>query len=121
MSLGPVMVDLAGEELTSEERERLLHPLVGGVILFSRNYHSREQVAALIEQIHSLREPRLLVAVDQEGGRVQRFREGFTRLPPVRRLGQIYDRDPRKARHYAQETGWLMAIFCVFTYPPVSD
>lgn len=109
MSLGPLMIDVAGLELQAEERERLRHPLVGGVILFSRNFASAEQVKALIDDIHSLREPRLLVAVDQEGGRVQRFREGFTRLPAVRRLGEIYDREPKLAREYAQSTGWLMA------------
>lgn len=109
MSLGPLMIDVAGLELQPEERERLRHPLVGGVILFSRNFASAEQVQALIDDIHRLREPRLLVAVDQEGGRVQRFREGFTRLPAVRRLGEVYDRDPRLAREYAQSSGWLMA------------
>ena len=109
MSLGPIMVDVAGLELQAEERERLCHPLVGGVILFSRNFASVDQVKALIDDLHRLREPRLLVAVDQEGGRVQRFREGFTRLPAVRRLGEVYDRDPRLAREYAQSTAWLMA------------
>ncbi len=109
MSLGPIMVDVAGLELQPEERERLSHPLVGGVILFSRNFASAEQVRALIDDIHRVREPRLLIAVDQEGGRVQRFREGFTRLPAVRRLGEVYDRDRRQAREYAQATGWLMA------------
>ena len=109
MSLGPIMVDVGGLQLKTEERERLCHPLVGGVILFSRNFASVEQVRALIDDIHRLREPRLLIAVDQEGGRVQRFREGFTRLPAVRRLGEVYDRDPRLAREYARSTGWLMA------------
>lgn len=109
MSLGPIMVDVSGLELQAEERERLRHPLVGGVILFSRNFASVEQVKALIDDIHSLRQPRLLVAVDQEGGRVQRFREGFTRLPAVRRLGEVYDRDPKLARQYAESSGWLMA------------
>lgn len=109
MSLGPIMVDVSGLELQAEERERLHHPLVGGVILFSRNFASVEQVKALIDDIHSLRQPRLLVAVDQEGGRVQRFREGFTRLPAVRRLGEVYDRDPKLARQYAESSGWLMA------------
>lgn len=109
MSLGPVMVDLQGLELTAEEADMLRHPLVGGVILFSRNYDSPEQVERLIAAIHALRDPHLLVAVDQEGGRVQRFREGFTRLPPVRRLGEVYDRDRRRALAYADASGWLMA------------
>lgn len=109
MSLGPIMVDVAGLELQAEERERLRHPLVGGVILFSRNFASVEQVKALIDDIHGLREPRLLVAVDQEGGRVQRFREGFTRLPALRRLGEVYDQDQKRAREYARSSAWLMA------------
>lgn len=109
MALGPVMLGLDGLELSAEEREMLCHPRVGGVILFARNYRSPEQVAALTAAIHALRQPRLLVAVDHEGGRVQRFRDGFTRLPPVRRLGEIYDRDRMRAKQLARVTGWLMA------------
>ena len=109
MSLGPVMVDLAGTELGEAERARLLHPQVGGVILFSRNYASPTQLAGLITEIHALRHPRLLVAVDQEGGRVQRFRDDFTRLPPVARLGSVYDTDRARALELAEQTGWLMA------------
>src|SRR5712692_10511164 len=81
MSLGPLMVDLAGEALTSAERERLQHPLIGGVILFTRNYQNPQQLEGLMREIHGLRTPQLLVAVDHEGGRVQRFRPGFTRSP----------------------------------------
>ncbi len=109
MTLGPLMVDLAGTALTGEERELLRMPAVGGVILFTRNFESPEQVAALVEEIHALRTPPLLVAVDQEGGRVQRFREGFSRLPPMARLGELYERDPREALHAAREIGWLTA------------
>ncbi len=109
MSLGPVMVDLQGTVLLPEEREMLSHPLVGGVILFSRNFESIEQLQGLVQEIHLLRSPRLLVAVDQEGGRVQRFRDGFTRLPAVRRLGEIHQKNPRHACHLAETTGWLMA------------
>ena len=109
MPLGPVMLDLQGLELSPEERQRLRHPLVGGVILFSRNYHSPAQVEALVRDIHALREPQLLVAVDHEGGRVQRFRDGFTALPPSRELGRIYDENPKRARRLAETSGWLMA------------
>jgi beta-N-acetylhexosaminidase len=126
MALGPVMVDVAGTELTAEERERLRHPLVGGVILFSRNYQSPEQVAALVAEIQGLREPRVLVAVDHEGGRVQRFRDGFTRLPPVRQLGRIYDDNRKRAKRLAHAAGWLMAaelraVGVDFSFSPVLD
>jgi beta-N-acetylhexosaminidase len=126
VTLGPVMLDLAGHALSVIERERLRHPLVGGVILFARNYASPTQIADLVREIHALREPRLLVAVDQEGGRVQRFREGFTRLPPLRVLGQLYDENPRRARRLAHSAGWLMAaelraVDVDFSFAPVLD
>lgn len=126
MTLGPVMLDVAGEALTDAERERLRHPLVGGVILFSRNYRSPEQIAALAGEIHALRQPRLLVAVDHEGGRVQRFRDGFTLLPPVRNLGRLYDENPKRARRLAHTAGWLMAselraVDVDFSFAPVLD
>lgn len=126
MSLGPVMLGLAGPALDAEERELLAHPLVGGVILFARNYQSPTQLAALTASIHAVRQPRLLIAVDHEGGRVQRFREGFTRLPAVRRLGEIHDRDPARARRLARATGWLMAaelrvVGVDFSFAPVLD
>ena len=109
MSLGPVMVDLQGVCLSVEEREMLSHPMVGGVILFTRNYESIPQLRSLIQDIHQIRSPRLLVAVDQEGGRVQRFRDQFIRLPAVSRLGQLYQDNPTYARHCSEMTGWLMA------------
>ncbi len=109
MALGPVMLGLDGGELSAEEREILRHPLVGGVILFARNYHSPDQIAVLTAAIHALRQPRLLIAVDHEGGRVQRFRDGFTRLPAVGQLGEIYYRDVLRAKRLARVTGWLMA------------
>ncbi|MGI9265067.1 MAG: beta-N-acetylhexosaminidase [Gammaproteobacteria bacterium] len=109
MTLGPVMLDIGGPELDAEDRELLHHPAVGGVILFSRNYVDPEQLEALATEIHAVRRPSLIVAVDQEGGRVQRCREGFTALPPVHRIGRLYDLAPDEARSIAQSCGWLMA------------
>jgi beta-N-acetylhexosaminidase len=109
MTLGPLMIDLAGPRLEAEERELLRHPLVGGVILFTRNYIDPAQLGALVEAIHAQRSPPLLVAVDHEGGRVQRFREGFSRLPPARRLGYELDLDARGGLALARRMGWLMA------------
>ena len=107
--LGPLMIDIAGHALTGLDRERLCHPLVGGIILFSRNYADREQLTALTREIHALRQPGLLIAVDHEGGRVQRFREGFTRLPSMRTLGQLYDRDPEAGLGAANDVGFVLA------------
>jgi len=107
--LGPVMLDVAGTEIGEEDRERLRHPLVGGVILFSRNFDSLEQLRRLTSTIHDIRTPSLLVAVDHEGGRVQRFREGFTAIPAMRELGRIWDAHPARARHLAHEVGLVLA------------
>ena len=125
-SLGPLMIDVAGTCLTPIERERLLHPLVGGVILFSRNYRDREQLAELTGEIHALRTPRLLIAVDHEGGRVQRFRDGFTRLPPMAVLGRLWDSDPDAAVAAARNVGFVLAAelrACGvdFSFTPVLD
>ena len=109
MTLGPLMVDVEGLELTAEDRQLLLNPVVGGVILFSRNFHSLDQLESLVEQIHQIRTPPILIAVDQEGGRVQRFKDGFTILPAMRRFGEIYDNNPELAIHLAKDCGWLMA------------
>ena len=109
MTLGPVMVDLNGIALEPDEREMLRHPLVGSVILFSRNYESPEQLSRLVAEIHAIRAPALLVAVDQEGGRVQRFQDRFTRLPPMRALGRRYDGDRGEGLLLARQLGWLMA------------
>jgi len=126
MSLGPVMLDVAGLVLTAEERRRLRHPLTGGVILFSRNYESPEQIEELVREIHSLRSPPLLVAVDHEGGRVQRFRDGFTTLPAVARFGEVWDENPGRGRRLAETAGWLMAtelraVGVDFSFAPVLD
>jgi beta-N-acetylhexosaminidase len=109
MSLGPLMIDLAGTGLEAAERELLRHPLVGGVILFTRNYADPAQLSALVEAIHAARNPPLIVGVDQEGGRVQRFRSGFSLLPPARRLGRAFDVDARDGLALARTIGWLMA------------
>jgi beta-N-acetylhexosaminidase len=103
------MVDVAGLELTAADREVLSHPLVGSVILFTRNYSDPEQLQRLVAQIHALRNPRLLVATDQEGGRVQRFRSGFTPLPPLRLIGHQFDLDRAAGLELARQHGWLMA------------
>ena len=103
------MIGIQGNALTPQECEWLLDPLTCGVILFTRNFEDRAQLSSLIDDIHALRSPPLLVAVDQEGGRVQRFREPFTRLPPMRELGRMYDTDRHVALHAARSIGWLMA------------
>lgn len=106
---GPVVLDVAGHALNEEDRRRLRHPLVGGVILFARNYTSPEQVAALTAEIRALRTPPLLVSVDHEGGRVQRFRQGgYTILPPMGNLGRLWDSDRQQARAAARSAGVLI-------------
>lgn len=106
--LGPVMIDLEGLYLSDSEINRLTHPLVGGVILFTRNFESPEQLQSLVLEIRSARKD-VIIAVDHEGGRVQRFREGFTRLPCMKSLGVSYALDRDKALRDATELGWLMA------------
>ena len=102
------MLDIEGVALTPADRELLREPAVGGVILFTRNYESPAQIADLVASIRALRSPALLIAVDYEGGRVQRFREGFTAIPPMRRLGLEYDNDADRAISLARDTGWLI-------------
>ena len=126
MALGPVMIDLDGPELSAAERELLADPNVGGVILFRRNYVDPQQLQALIGAIRDAAAPGVLIAVDQEGGRVQRLRAGFTPLPPAARLGALYDRDPARARGYAEQVGWLLAaelraVGIDFSFAPVLD
>jgi beta-N-acetylhexosaminidase len=120
------MIDIAGTALSDLDRERLLHPLVGGIILFSRNYESPEKLAALCAEIHALRQPMLPIAVDHEGGRVQRFREGFTRLPPMRLLGEWWERDTSAALEAARGIGFVLAaelraLGVDFSFTPVLD
>jgi beta-N-acetylhexosaminidase len=107
--LGPVAVGVEGKQLTEADRKRLSHPLVGLVILFSVNFESPEQLLQLTEEIHALRQPPLLIAVDHEGGRVQRFRTGFTHLPSMRALGKLWDRDVLQACRVAASTGYVLA------------
>ena len=126
LPLGPLMIDIAGYELTELDRQRLSHPLVGGMILFTRNYRDREQLAALTAEIHALRQPVLLIAVDHEGGRVQRFREGFTHLPSMARLGRLYDENPEAALSASNEVGYVLAaelraLGVDYSFTPVLD
>ena len=126
MALGPLMVDLRGDSLSAQERTVLMSPAVGGVILFDRNFTSVAALVELVNEIHALQHPQLLVAVDQEGGRVQRLRQGFTRLPAIRALGKVYEEDPSRARELAELTGWLMAaelraVGIDFSFAPVLD
>ena len=107
--LGPILVGLPATELDIAARALLRHPAVGGVVLFTRNFAGREQLLRLVEDIRALRDPRLLVCIDQEGGRVQRLRDGFTRLPPLRALGRLCGEDPRKALDFAYRHGRVMA------------
>lgn len=103
------MLDIEGVTLTPADRDLLREPAVGGIILFTRNYESPAQIADLVAEIRALRSPSLLVAVDHEGGRVQRFREGFSVIPAMRHLGHEYDKDPDAATDLARQAGWLIA------------
>jgi len=123
---GPVVVDVAGTTLTREEETRLRHPLVGGVILFTRNFETRAQLSALCAAIHDCRDG-LLISVDHEGGRVQRFRtDGFTVLPAMCRLGEVWQEDPLYALDLATRIGYVLAselraCGVDFSFTPVLD
>ena len=126
MSLGPLMVDIGGTELAPEDAPVLMHPLVGSVVLFARNYRDAAQLRRLTRSIRELRSPHLLIGVDHEGGRVQRFREGFTTLPPARLIGRRYDEDRREGLSLAQSVGWLLAselraVGVDFSFAPCVD
>jgi beta-N-acetylhexosaminidase len=123
---GPLMLGVEGFELTAADRERLLHPLVGGVILFARNFAEPAQLSSLSAAIHGAREPRLVIAVDHEGGRVQRFRAGFTPIPPMRTLGESWDGDVARAVREAEALGATLARELAqhgvdFSFTPVLD
>ena len=126
MTLGPIMLDVVGTELTADDILRIQHPLVGGVILFKRNYTTNAQLKALTASIHQIRQPPLLIAVDHEGGRVQRFRDGFTKIPPMREFGKIWDQNPKHAKALALDAGWILAAELRahgvdFSFTPVLD
>lgn len=108
-TLGPLLIDIEGTELTDEDRRLLQNPWVGGVILFSRNFNHIEQLRHLVNEIKVLRSPRLLVTIDQEGGRVQRIKAPLTRLPAMAELGQYYNSNPVRALEVSKSLGWLMA------------
>jgi beta-N-acetylhexosaminidase len=108
--LGPVMLDVVGTSLSADDIRRIRHPLTGGVILFARNYRNREQLTALTAAIHAAR-PGIVIAVDHEGGRVQRFKtDGFTVLPPMRSLGRLWERDVLAATKAATAVGYILAM-----------
>ena len=120
------MIDPAGTALTEDDVRRLRHPAVGGVILFAHNFESPAQLQALTQDIHALREPPLLIGVDHEGGRVQRFKKGFTALPPMRAFGQLWDRDRDAGREAAQAAGYIIGAELAahgldFSFTPVLD
>jgi len=120
------VIDVVGLALTDDDRRRLVHPATGGVILFTRNYETPEQLTALCEEIEKLREPALPICVDHEGGRVQRFRTGFTALPPMRELGRLWDRDRPAGRAAARAAAYVAAAELAahgvdFSFAPVLD
>ncbi|TAN48450.1 MAG: beta-N-acetylhexosaminidase, partial [Betaproteobacteria bacterium] len=108
LPLGPLMLDPSGLALTDDDRKRLLHPAAGGVILFAHNFRDPAQLAALTAEIRALRTPELLICADHEGGRVQRFREGFSAIPAMRSLGVLWDRDRAAARRAARAIGFVI-------------
>ncbi|TAK82305.1 MAG: beta-N-acetylhexosaminidase [Betaproteobacteria bacterium] len=124
--LGPAVIDVEGTLLGDADRERLRHPATGAVILFARNYENPEQLKNLCEDIERLREPALMICVDHEGGRVQRFREGFSAIPPMRELGRLWDRDRPVARETARAAAYIIGAELAahgvdFSFAPVLD
>lgn len=125
MNHPPLMIDVSGLSLTSEEKIKLAKPSIGGVILFSRNYQDKAQLQQLTQQIRAIK-PSLLIATDHEGGRVQRFRQGFTHLPTMAKLGEVYDQHPEKALKQAFSCGFILAFELLevgvdFSFAPVLD
>ena len=123
---GPAVIDVVGPALGDDDRRQLAHPAAGGVILFSRNFQTPEQLRALTEEVERLREPALPICVDHEGGRVQRFREGFTAIPPMRQLGRLWDRDREAGRAAARAAAYVIGAELAahgvdFSFAPVLD
>ena len=108
--LGPLIIDLSGPELTAEDKELLQHPQVGGVIFFEQHYQSFEQMKYLMSEVKAICDPSLLICVDHEGGRIQRFKADFTELPSINTLGKLFDTEPERALQLSKTMGWLMAI-----------
>ena len=126
MPIGPLMLDLEGTQLTAEEKEILNHPMVGGLIFFTRNYESAEQIIELTRSIREIVGDDFLISVDHEGGRVQRFRPEFTELPAIASLGKLYQKNQGEALLLARKAGWLMAaevraVGIDFSFAPVLD
>jgi beta-N-acetylhexosaminidase len=107
-AIGPLMLDVEGLELTGSEKAILANPLVGGLILFSRNFKSPKQLAELVAEVRAIA-PNIIIAVDHEGGRVQRFRDGFTVIPPMASLGKLFNKSPEDALQKAKDYGWIIA------------
>ena len=119
------MIDVESFHLNIEDMQRIKHPLVGGVILFARNYQNKNQLKQLVSQIRDIKK-NILIGVDHEGGRVQRFKDGFTSLPPMAMLGKMYDQDEQKAKEFASLVGWVIAkelggCDIDFSFTPVLD
>ena len=126
LALGQLMISVEGTTLDSQSRHRLWHPDVGGVILFSRNYENRQQLIELIQEIHDLRHPSLLVAVDQEGGVVQRFKSEFTVLPNMAMVGEAFEQNTDSGLHLALDIGRVLGyelrtVGVDFSFTPVVD
>ena len=126
MSIGQLMLDLEGTQLSEEEKELLQHPSVGGLIFFTRNYESAAQIIDLVKQVRKAAGNEILISVDHEGGRVQRFRSEFTVLPAIAKLGEIYQDNPKQALDLARKAAWLMAaevraVGIDFSFAPVLD
>lgn len=124
-TIGPLMIDLEGLTLTTEEKQLLQHPIVGGVILFSRNYQSKNQLHLLVKAIREIN-PVLLIAVDQEGGRVQRFKEDFIKLPSMKEIGEVYLQSSKEGCIFSHHSGYTMAVELLqagidFSFAPVLD